>query len=304
MKLRGASARLASAARSRRRAWRSRRAGGRAVPAGLRRDLDLARGRGGRVRRRRRGARASTRPGSRRPRARRSRCRRRSSATRWSSRAAAPTTRSTTRIAAVRGPARTRPSRTIRPAARHRQVSSRSRCSRSSAISAARSRTCASRAGLYAPNAYPFRDMCTELRAAAAVRVQRRLQRAAAADALRHRRAGGRGRPAVDRRRVPRSCPSSTSARGSRSGFAHLKSTLAVWGEPGNVDGVRQAGRAVHARRQGQLRAGVRARRRRYRPTPDLELGANYNSQVTSAPRARRRASSGPSVGAQRHRRS
>lgn len=151
-------------------------------------------------------------------------------------------------------------------------------------------------AGLYAPNAYPFRDMCTETsngcrrytfngdfnEAPAPARYDIVDQDAAVI--LPSVAASYRITPDLD-----------VGARFS-AGFAHLKSTVTIWGSPGNVlEDVKQDALFHVDVKDNFIPAfglGVM-----YRPSPVIELGAVYNSQVSIDSKGTATSELGPNAG-------
>ena len=130
--------------------------------------------------------------------------------------------------------------------------------------------------GLYAPNAYPFRNMSQRLR------VQRDFDDRAAARALRHRSSRKRRviMPSIAASyRIPDTLD--VGARFS-SGFAHLEVDDQRSGaRPATSPRTSRHDGLFSARREGQLRPGVRPRRR---VPPDDERSS---SASTTSPRAR-----------------
>lgn len=131
-------------------------------------------------------------------------------------------------------------------------------------------------AGLYAPNAYPFRDMRNTNgeeyvfngdfnRAPPPTRYDVWEQEAAVL--LPSLAAAYRITPQLD-----------VGARFGL-GFANLKSTAAIWGEPGNVveNIQKDALVTIDAKDSWMPAYGLGVN---YRPTPNIEVGASYNSQI------------------------
>ncbi len=149
--------------------------------------------------------------------------------------------------------------------------------------------------GVYAPNAYPFRDMCTEL-----------------ASGCSHYQFNGSAEepPPPARYDIMKQdgavlLPSIAAAYqitpdldvGARFslGFASLKSTTAIWGMPANVtENVKiDSMFSVDATASMIPAFGIGVA---YRPTPNLELAANYNSQLDIHGKGTATAVNGPSV--------
>jgi long-subunit fatty acid transport protein len=78
-------------------------------------------------------------------------------------------------------------------------------------------------------------------------------------------------------------------------GFADLKSTVAIWGVPGNVEEFikKDAQFSVDAKDSFIPAFGLGVT---YRPMPNLELGASYSSQVTIHARGNATSENGPNV--------
>jgi long-chain fatty acid transport protein len=151
-------------------------------------------------------------------------------------------------------------------------------------------------AGLYAPNAYPFRDMCT-VQANGSCRkymFNADLNEAPppqrydvvsqdAAVILPSIAASYRVTPELD-----------IGARFS-AGFANIKSTVGLWGLPGNLVENIAEDAYFHAEATDSFVPawGVGLT---YRPTPAIELAAAYNSQVSVTARGDAYAEKGPGV--------
>jgi long-subunit fatty acid transport protein len=149
--------------------------------------------------------------------------------------------------------------------------------------------------GLYAPNAYPFRDMCTELPSGCSHYVfngnfdeppppsRYDIMKQDAAVILPSIAASYRILPELD-----------VGARFS-AGFATLKSTTAIWGMPANVTEFvkRDSVFSIDAKDSFVPAFGLGVT---YRPTPSLELAANYNSQVDIHAKGTAVAENGPNV--------
>jgi long-subunit fatty acid transport protein len=153
-------------------------------------------------------------------------------------------------------------------------------------------------AGVYAPNAYPFRDLCTELPGAGCQKYQfgdnpnipppptrYDVMKQDAAVFLPSLAAAYRILPQLD-----------VGLRLSW-GFANLKSTTALWGSPTanyeediQKDGVISADVSDHF----VFGYGLGAT---YRPTPNLELAANYSSELDIYGKGTATSQLGPSAG-------
>ena len=151
-------------------------------------------------------------------------------------------------------------------------------------------------AGLFAPNAYPFRDMCTVgsggckkygfngdfNEAPSPVRYD--IVKQDAAVILPSIAASYRITPQID-----------VGARFS-AGFAKLKSTVTIWGNPANVvENVKEdALFSVDATDSFVPAFGLGAT---YRPTPNLEVAAAYSSEISVLAQGDATSEVGPSVG-------
>lgn len=150
--------------------------------------------------------------------------------------------------------------------------------------------------GLFAPNAYPFRELCTVgssgckkygfngdfNEAPAPARYD--IVKQDAAVILPSIAASYRILPQLD-----------VGARFS-AGFAHLKSTVAIWGNPANtVEFVKEdALFSVDAKDNFIPAFGFGVT---YRPTPVIEIGANYNSELSILAKGDATSVVGPNVG-------
>ena len=149
--------------------------------------------------------------------------------------------------------------------------------------------------GLYAPNAYPFRDMCTQLTTGCQKYVfnsdfttpppgaRYDIMKQDAVVILPSLAVAYRINPSLD-----------VGVRLS-AGQATLKSTTALWGVPGNfVEDVKQDSVfAVNAKDNFVPGFGFGVT---YRPTPNIELGANYTSELDIHARGTAVSQNGPSV--------
>jgi long-subunit fatty acid transport protein len=152
-------------------------------------------------------------------------------------------------------------------------------------------------AGLYAPNAYPFRDFCTVQDNGACTKYtfngnfneppppQRYdVVSQDAAVVLPSIAASYRILPNLD-----------VGARFS-AGFANIKSTVGLWGMPGNFSEYVKRDAFFNAEAKDSFvpawGAGVT-----YRPTPAIELGAAYNSQISVVAKGDATAEVGPTAG-------
>ncbi|HEU0029009.1 MAG TPA: outer membrane protein transport protein [Kofleriaceae bacterium] len=131
-------------------------------------------------------------------------------------------------------------------------------------------------AGLYAPNAYPFRDM----RKINGVEYQFNGDFAAPPppsryDILEQEAAVILPSVAASYRITPQL---DVGARLSW-GIANLKSTVALWGNPGNLEEYVKADAELTAEAKDNFVPGW-GLGLTYRPTPQIELGANYNSAL------------------------
>lgn len=150
--------------------------------------------------------------------------------------------------------------------------------------------------GVFAPNAYPFRDMCTvgpsgcEKYAfngdfnVAPSPTRYDIVKQEAAVIMPSIAASYRVLPELD-----------IGARFS-AGFANLKSTIALWGNPANtVEYVKEdALFSVDAKDNFVPTFGVGVN---YRPTPNIEIGAAYNSEAAISAKGNATSETGPAVG-------
>lgn len=151
--------------------------------------------------------------------------------------------------------------------------------------------------GLYAPNAYPFRDMCTELSSGCQKYVfnsdPSTPPPGARYDIMKQEAAIVMPSLVVAYRILP------TLDVGVRlsAGQAALESTTALWGSPGanyEEDVQADAVFAVDARDRFVPAFGLGAT---YRPTPNLELGASYASKLDVHARGNASSQLGPKAG-------
>lgn len=149
--------------------------------------------------------------------------------------------------------------------------------------------------GLYAPNAYPFRDMCTQVSGSCQKYVFNNdfttPPPAARYDIMKQEAAVILPSIAVAYRIMP---ALDVGVRLS-AGHATLKSTTALWGVPGNfAEDVKQDSMfAVDAKDSFVPAFGLGVT---YRPTPNLELGANYTSELDIHASGTAVTQNGPSV--------
>lgn len=154
--------------------------------------------------------------------------------------------------------------------------------------------------GLYAPNAYPFRDMCTQT-SAGCIKYQ------FANDVINPSLPPPPARYDIMKQEAAIILPSLDVAYsvlpnldvGVRlsAGFANLKSTTAVWASAGNnyTENVRQDGTfAIDASDHFVPAFGLGVT---YRPTPNIELGANYSSELDIHAKGSAAAQLGPDAG-------
>jgi long-subunit fatty acid transport protein len=151
-------------------------------------------------------------------------------------------------------------------------------------------------AGLYAPNAYPFRDLCTQTSSGCRKYVFNGdfnvAPNPARYDIVKQEAAVLLPSIAASYRIIPEL---DVGARFS-FGNAHLKSTVTLWGNPANtVEFVKEdAVFSVDARDNFVPVFGVGAT---YRPTPNIEVGAQYTSEAYVSAKGDAENEVGPNVG-------
>ena len=217
------------------------------------------------------------------------------------------------RGAAVRGPAVPDREERSEAAARHRHVTSR--CPMIAVVTDLGGAVPGlhAAAGLYAPNAYPFRDMNTVngkpyfANDARQLRRSRRLQRAAAAEPLRHRRSRT---PRSSCRRSPSRTRINAETRRRRAVLGRLRARSSrpsrVWGlrQRRRVHQARTASFTLDAKRLRRPTGGSaltyrpdaehRARRRTY--TLPIAIHAQGDAHAVNGPAVDPRARTGPVV--------
>jgi len=150
--------------------------------------------------------------------------------------------------------------------------------------------------GLYPPNAYPFRDMCTKLSTGCQKYVFNQTDVNTPPPSTRYDIMEQEAAVILPSLVVAyRIAPALDVGVRLTAGRATLKSTTALWGLPGNyTENIKQDSVfAVDAKDNFVPSFGLGAT---YRPTPNFELGVNYTSEMDIHARGTATSKNGPSV--------